>query len=266
MIHRALFGFGVALTGVLLLALSVSCDRSRGLTAEEFFDDEEYHAGRITIAELRSRGTGFRYPITEDLWIEGHITANDLHGEFRGVVLEDSTAGIEVAIRRSRFYDSYPIGATLRVNCQGLIVERFRGMGRLMQLAATGDDYQSLDTEAEAKHLQCLEREVDESRVREAEMSTLNQVVPGLRVRIPEASFIGEDQGLAWCDPDTLTGGRRHTTRRITNGKGDTLLLYTLGSCHYASEVVPRGAGPISGILNRCDTALFLQVSGRNFW
>lgn len=265
-IRRGRFGLGMAARGVLLLVFLVACDHSRGLEGEEFFHDEEYEAGRISIAELRSRGTGVRYPISEDVWIEGHITANDLYGEFQGVVLEDATGGIEVALERSRFYGDYPIGATLRVRCLGLIMERFRGMGRLLQLTSGGSDYQWLDREAEAKHLQRLEREIDEREVREAEMNELGSLAAGWRVRLGRVAFVEQEQGLAWCDADTVAGAWRPTTRRITNGEGDTLAVYTLGGCHYASEPLPRGEGPIVGILDRCDTALFLRVSERNFW
>ncbi len=74
-----------------------------------------------TIMDLKSHYLGSTHQITEDLIIQGRVTANDMFGELDGrIVLQDDSGGIEVYIDGDDLHSSYPLNNTLTLNCSGL--------------------------------------------------------------------------------------------------------------------------------------------------
>src|SRR5687768_14204136 len=65
-----------------------------------------------TIAQLKSMysGTGF-LPITDDIIIEGVVVADDKSGNYyKAIVVQDSTAGIEIQLDGTNLYTDFPVG------------------------------------------------------------------------------------------------------------------------------------------------------------
>ena len=81
--------------------------------------------------------------IADDLYVKGKITTSDKAGNFyRGLYIQDETAGVELKIGKTGLYNIYKVGRTLYVRCKGLTIGEYNGAKQL-GYADTSGDYQT---------------------------------------------------------------------------------------------------------------------------
>lgn len=101
------------------LCLLGACGTADELRFEEHFDPG--NAETVDIAYLKSLCRGASCSIRRTLIVEGRITGNDLFREFpRRLWIEDRSGGIELLVDGYRLHERYPVGAPLRLFCEGL--------------------------------------------------------------------------------------------------------------------------------------------------
>lgn len=86
-----------------------------------------------SIKELKAMHTlGALEEITDDLIIRGIVVADDRSGNFfRQLILQDSSAGIELRIDETDLFNEYPIGREVFVRCKGLWLGDYNGVTQL---------------------------------------------------------------------------------------------------------------------------------------
>lgn len=241
---------GISLAALLLVA----CNTATKLA----YDDD---SGFISIAYLKSLCQGSSVRITREVKIRGVVTAHDLWGEFpRTLVLEDTTAGICIAIDHTTLADLFPLGAEVTVYCTGLAVGDYGGKVQL-GTPPTGD--YAVDRIARndiERYLRCTQLNAHARRPRILRLSQVSLADVDRYVRFERVRFA--DTGVDWCDPDPETGERIATRRTITDPEGSTFIVRTLPSAHYATVPLPASQGSINGIVDYFNGELSLRVIG----
>lgn len=243
---RRIAGFSLA------LLLCGACDTATKATPEP-------QAELVSIACLKSLGTGGRCVVTRDLTVRGTVTANDLRGEFpRTLVVEDATGGLSIAVDRTALADLFPLGCELTVHCTGLALGDYGGKIRL-GARPTGDyDVDRIDGADLGRYLRCTNPNNHLRRPRTALLADVGPADADRYVRFEGVRFV--EAGAAWCAPDPDTGERVATLRTLIDDAGRTFAVRTLPSAHYAAEPLPSGKGSVSGIVDYFNGELSLRV------
>lgn len=126
--------FVVKFFSILLMIFSISCiDRE--------FDEPPVKEHVIpftansSIAYLKSLyQTGKFINISDDLTIVATVIADDRSGNFyKTLVVQDSTAGIEIKVNRTGLYATFPVGSRIGIRCKGLTIGDYAGLIQMGQ-------------------------------------------------------------------------------------------------------------------------------------
>ena len=247
--------------GSLLFFCLCSCSDASSLDYAGSGDDTE---GHVSVAYLKSLCQGLLHPITEDLWIEGQVVANDLYGEFPNVlVLSDQSGGIEVLVALERLYRTFETGCTVRVYCNGLALADYGGKIQLGVLPTGEYVLDRIAVESLGRHV----RRSDAVPIDLLpEVLTFGEVNTGriaTYVRFERVRFAHEEIGQPFCLRDSETDRLLATDRHLVDMRNDTLLVRIVASCIYASEPIPDGEGIANGVLDYFNGNYMLRISNR---
>lgn len=237
----------------LLCCTPTACNRATELT----YDDT---SGKfVSIAYLKSLGRDTSTPIVQELKISGVVTANDIRGEFyKTLLIEDSTAGIEVAVDHTALADLFPLGAQVTVYCTGLALGDYGGK---IQLGARPTGEYSVDRIAQeeiGRYIRCTSLNAGTRRPRTVQIASLNADDVDTYVHFDEVYF--PEAGTAWCDRDSLTDELQTTVRILADHTGAQLPVRIAPTCHYATEPIPQGTGSVNGIVDWFNGELSLRI------
>ena len=235
------------------LSILTACNRSTELT----YDNT---AGRfVSIAYLKSLSHGTSTPIVQELKISGVVMANDIRGEFyKTLIIEDSTAGIEVAVDHTALADLFPLGAQVTVYCSGLALGDYGGK---IQLGAQPTDAYSvdrIDREEIDRYLRCTSLNAGTRRPHTVQIGSLRPDDVDTYVHFDKVYF--PEAGTTWCDRDSLTDELRTTVRTLADYTGAQLPVHVAPTCHYATEPIPQGTGSVNGIVDWFNGELSLRI------
>lgn len=223
--------------------------------------------GRISIAHLKSLCRAEHTTITSDCYIEGHITANDLYGEYaQALVIEDESGGIEIGVEGFALFRRYPIGCHLRIFCEGLAVG---DSGGKIVLGAPPTGEYTTDRIGERESLWRLHLLEDapispsplKMEIGEARYGWIGRYVEVRECRVAEAETCER-----WCRYDSLTWESVSTTRHLVDAAGDTLDLFLPSTVIYASEPIPQVALRCCGILDYFNRRFQLRLVNRGYF
>jgi hypothetical protein len=223
---------------------------------------EEYKGptGEVDILYLWSLVRHGSRAIDSDLSIRGTIVANDKLNELNNsIVVADKSGGIEIAIQCDDIDSHLPLFSDVEVTLAGLnigrvgskcvvghrpsgeyVVDRIDQRDIYLYIKPIG-----LPHSTPAKHLSISE--IDMSHM-------LNYVC------VENVRFIDEEQGLLWCERDTVTHRYVTTLRHLTDGI-DTLRVVTDKECRYASAPLPSGDITCYGIIDYYNRDVALRIS-----
>ena len=201
-----------------------------------------------TIAELKGLYVpGKLTKIEDDIFIRGVVVADDRSGNFyRSFIFQDASGGIEVLINLTDYYNFYPIGRELAINCQGLYLGEYNGIVQLggytylqggsEQLGDIVDYNQRISRgmligtpEPTAKTI---------NQLGTADISTL--------VKLEDVEFAFSEVGLTLSD----AFGQQTLNRTIQDCNGNSIVLRTSGFSTFANAAVPEGNGSIVAVFN----------------
>ncbi|MBV6654903.1 MAG: hypothetical protein KI786_14155, partial [Mameliella sp.] len=89
--------------------------------------------GNTSIADLKNLYIPGRLTVIEtDVIIQGIVVGNDVQGNFfRSLIVQDSTAGLEVLINLTDAFNLFPLGREVAIDCKGLVLGEFNGIVQL---------------------------------------------------------------------------------------------------------------------------------------
>lgn len=118
----------ITILSIVILFVMAGCNRWE----DPEFIVPEYHgpAANKTIADIKamhpSLGTGAQDSICrydETFIVKAVVVSSDEGGNcYKYLTIQDETGGIEISIDRNSLYNDYPVGQTIYLNCNGLIV------------------------------------------------------------------------------------------------------------------------------------------------
>lgn len=205
----------------------------------------------VSIAYLKSLYSSSSSLITNDIAIEGVITANDAFGEFpSSIIIEDESGAIEIMSDLDSSASGYTIGTTVRVSCSGMYLGSTGGM-----LALGGAPYDQVAVS------QLSEEEV----LRGVVVTDAVAITP-----IPKSTsipYIGQDyilryvvvsslsvvsgEGLptTFCTRNSDTGLTEYTSHTLFDTQGNTITLTVDRNVIYADEPLPTSPRSIYAIV-----------------
>ncbi len=214
-------------------------------------------SANTTIAELKAMHTlGGLEEITEDIIVSGVVIADDRSGNFfRALLIQDSTAGIEIRLNETDLFNEYGVGRRIFVRCQGLWLGDFAGITQL-GAGTELDDRGELeltripsallrDFLVKGKWNQHVEPTVKTiEQLRSGDISTL--------VQINDLQFL-----LSTCERtyarDYISPQGTRVQESLNQGlvsciNGAEILLRSSGFSNFASQMLPTGSGSIIAV------------------
>lgn len=84
------------------------------------------------IKTLRDLYFGNEYTVSEDVVIEGCVTANDESGNlYRSFIIQDSSAAVEIYAGTYDLHNAFRVGQMVAVSLEGCAVSQYRGVMRI---------------------------------------------------------------------------------------------------------------------------------------
>lgn len=201
-----------------------------------------------TIAELKSLYVpGKLTAIEDDIIIRGVVAADDRSGNFyRSFVFQDETGGIEVLINLTDYYNFYPIGRELAIDCRGLVLGEYNGVVQL-----GGYTYIQNGSEQLGDIVDYNQRIFRGMLIGAPEpaVKTINQLGTAdisTLVRLENVEFSFAEVGLTFAD----VVGQQTLNRTIQDCDGNAITLRTSGFATFAGELIPEGNGSVVAIYN----------------
>ena len=246
----------VLFVSIVLLALNTRCAMS---SVGDYYVD-----GDVSVAYLRSLADDRSQCIKRDLWIEGHVVLNDKLDEcYKSIVVEDSTAGIEIKVDVEDVDYRIPLFSEVRVRCSGLYIGR---EGERVVLGVAPTDVYVVDRIPEEELQNYIKpKSLDGVMPPQYQHATVGEVNEGLMqryVRIEGLRLIGSERGATWGDSGNDISKYDMSLRHFTDGC-DTLVVATLNKCHYAKEVIPSDIVTLIGVVDSFDHQHVLRLSDR---
>lgn len=220
---------------------------------------------RIATADLKAMCKGLSVGITEDVYVEGYVVANDRHGELSyTIVVNDDTGGIEVAIECQNIDSVVKTYNYVRLKCSGLHIGR-RGAKFMLGKRPTAEYVVDQITENEIlNRIVILPSPEQIPRAREMTISSLDYDSILTYSRFRSLSLISEEHKLCWCDYDSTTKRYVTTTRHFSDGR-DTLRVIISKDSDYAAERIPIEPCTLIGIVDWYDNNFCLRISTYQF-
>jgi hypothetical protein len=210
--------------------------------------DELEVQGNTTIAELKALYIPGRLTtIEEDIIVQGVVVGNDAGGNFfRSLIVQDSTAGIEVRINLTDAFNLYPLGREIAIDCRGLVLGEFNGiiqLGGYIYTEGGGEELGDIvDFNQRIYRGMIVTQPITEGKtinqLGTADVSTL--------VRLEGLQFSQGELGLTYAD----AFGRQTLNRTLEDCDGNTIVLRTSGFADFANDTLPEGNGVLTAVYN----------------
>ncbi len=197
-----------------------------------------------SIAYLKSIYNNYPYHITQDIAIEGVVTANNAYGEFPySLIVEDRSGAIQID------YDTDDVncvslgmivGSTVKVICSGLWIGSVGGM--LSVGDAPQDNYPT--TKISAQKFNINVRLCDaESIIPIPETITIGELTTDHILKYVYVQNLrvvwGDDSHTTFCSRNAQSGHTEYTEHTLVDPKGDTITLSVSSSVRYADDTLP---------------------------
>lgn len=197
-----------------------------------------------SIAALRAMHTttGVLDTLNTDIIIQGIVVATDESGNYyKSIVIQDSTAGIELLIDQTDIYTMFRLGQKVFIKCQGLYLGDYGGnvqlgynyngaIGRLPQVFIK--DHLFADG---------LPGTVPAPAVVTIPGLSFNHI--GMLIQLDSVYF--PDAGLIFAPNDASA-----TNRILNDGFQNALDVRTSMYANFAGKIIPSGYGTVRGILS----------------
>lgn len=199
--------------------------------------------------------------IKSDIYIEGHVVANDKLGEkHKSIVIADNTGGIELKIDDEEINSYIPLFSHVELRCSGLHVGREGG--KTVVGAPPTSEYvvDRITPDNIFNYLTIRDNDIA-LKSDKLTIDELNEYKMLRYVNIHNLQLVEEEAGKMWCERDQTTPNAYLTTIRHFCCEQDTLRIVTDGKCHYASENMPQHRCSMQGVVDWHDGDIALRIT-----
>ncbi|MDZ4204545.1 MAG: DUF5689 domain-containing protein, partial [Bacteroidales bacterium] len=205
-----------------------------------------------TIAQLKASYTGLKQ-ITDDIIIKGIVVANDESGNlYKKMIIQDATAGIELALDKTSLYNEYKLGQRVFVKCKNMYIGDYSNLiqlgylfsgaiGRLPEIFMPNHLFRD-SLPGPPPQPQTL------TTIGLVNASLISKLVKFENVRFAESSVMWAPQS---ADATNLT---------LLDAGNNQLAVRTSKYANFASQLTPKGFGNVTGILSIFGTTYQLTI------
>lgn len=209
-----------------------------------------------TVEEVKAYYTGSLKQITDDVYLQAQVTANDKTGNlFKYIYVQDKTGGIRVNIDMSSIYTDprFFVGKHLLINLKGLYVGDISGelqlggifsgnVGRILP----ADIYKHLFPTTIFNEVVPTERTIPQ----------LTKADVGKWIKIKGLEYIESDLGSQYA-PSAVTN------KTLKDCSGNTIILRTSNFASFAKDEIDNGKGDVYAILSIFNGTYQLWITNR---
>jgi hypothetical protein len=204
--------------------------------------------GNTSIADLKSLYIPGRLTVIEtDVIVQGIVVGNDVQGNFfRSLIIQDSTAGIEVLINLTDAFNLFPLGREVAIDCKGLVLGEFNGivqLGGYIIQEGGGEELGDIIDYNSRIYRGMLVGE-PEPAVRTINSLGVNDI--STLVQLQDVEFASFELGLTYAD----AFGRSTLNRTLQDCDGNEIIVRTSGFADFAIDTLPDGNGTLTAIFN----------------
>ncbi len=208
----------------------------------------------ISIKSFRKLHTmGMIEAVKNSMVLEAVVVANDEHDNlYKSICIQDSTGGIVLMLEGTSLYQTFPVGALIRVHVQNLFLSDYR---RMVQLVASVDTSSGLLVTTGIPvplFSKFIKIKKDNSAIVPLLVSykNLSDSLQGRLIKITNVEFSAADTILTFADKKNKVGA----SRSVKFCTGGTIYLRTSGYADFAGIAVPKNNGDIIGIYSVFNT------------
>jgi hypothetical protein len=254
-----------ALTLILLFAFS-SCIKNDFDAPPADGEDPDIQAN-ITIAALKqlyTSGSNMPVKIDTDYVIKGIVISSDKDGNFyKSLVIQDSTAGINIRIDQTNLYTEYPPGRRIFVKCKGLWLGEYYG---LIQLGGSLDDSDPQNPGVGYIYSSVINKYILKGKYNiEVQphiltIPQLNSSYQNMLIQLNNVEFSFSDVKKPYADAIN----KYSVDRVIVDCSGNQIFLRTSGYARFAGDSTPCSAGTIVAVYSEYQSSKQLYVRSLN--
>ncbi len=211
-----------------------------------------------TIQELKALYTGELTLIDTDVIIKGTVIANDKSGNYyKTIVIQDSTAGIEISLDAYELHNLYHEGDLIYVKCKGLYLGTYGGQVQL------GADYNGSVGRISEPLIENYLVKADGGKPvipKELNISAINGNLVNQLVMLKDVQFkrynVGDTYGDVVLKEDKDT--------YVEDCNGNSIIVRTSGYADFASDIIPEGNGKLTAVLTKYNQTYQLKIRNVN--
>ena len=242
---KSYFSIFISLLAFFFLFFSVACLKQSAYAQPINNNDTDT---LISIRAFRKLHTmGNVEAISKAITLEATIVANDEHNNFyKSISIQDSSGGILINLDGSSLYQTYPVGATIRLHLQNLFLTDYRRMLQVVgavdtssgQLLTTG-----IPPALFTKFIK-LVKENTNTVPMVVSFKNLGDSLQGRLIKISNVEFSAADTISTFADKKNKIGA----SRGLKFCSGGTIYLRTSGYADFAGISLPKNNGEVTGI------------------
>lgn len=208
--------------------------------------------------------TGNPSRVLGDSIIYGVVTADDKSGNFyKQIMIQDSTAGINVVIANTYLYNDYPAGRKVYIKLAGLTLINYKGTPELVYAtSATGGAPTGIPPNLQDSFIvkASYPNVVTPLEVRMEDLANPNPYLCKL-IKINNVEFDTSSMNKVYALPGAQAISTSRTIIGCVNGtQTGSVTLYNSGFAWFFNSIEPPGYGSITGIFTMYGTTPQLQI------
>lgn len=226
-------------------------------------DDRVYvEAEYCSIASLWSYARQASVPITDNIYLQGSVVANDRFGEInRAIVVSDASGGVVLELDMDDIAKHYPLHSRVQIRCAGLWLGT---VGPKLILGAKPEGDYVVDRLPASRALNIitpLPENNDTPTIRHRKITELEYRDVLSCVEVEGINVVEAEYDAKWADRDPITNRPITTVRHFVQGS-DTLRVVVDAESLYATEPIPIAKLSLLGILDWFEKDIALRITG----
>ncbi len=202
-----------------------------------------------------------------DTTITGVVVADDRTGNFyKQIIINDSSAGINIALSSSYLYSNYPIGRKVYVKLKGLTIMNYKNE---VEVCASYDPITQKPVAIPSTLMDsCViaasfPHTVVPREIRYIDILSYPDSLSFLLVKLDNMEVDSNYLHLPYAAPSTIAISTPRMIDQCINGvvlASGSLQLYNSGFANFYSDSLPSGTGSITGIFSRYGSGNQFQI------
>ncbi|MEQ8704621.1 MAG: DUF5689 domain-containing protein [Phaeodactylibacter sp.] len=204
--------------------------------------------GNTSIGDLKNLYIPGRLTVIEtDVIIQGIVVGNDVQGNFfRSLIIQDSTAGIEVLINLTDAFNLFPLGREVAIDCKGLVLGEYNGIVQLGGYIFEEGGAEELGDIIDYNDRIYRGMLVGEPEPAVRTITSLGTNDISTLIKLEDVEFASFELGLTYAD----AFGRSTLNRTLQDCNGNEIVVRTSGFADFAIDTLPDGNGSLTAIFN----------------